>query len=161
MTNKQDQSGRDRSKKKSFWELFTLTENGHLKSTALMYAFALSFLYIGIYVLAYMLLLGPLNVVLAPRFSVGVVNFLESVLPSLLATAVCMVPFFFIREKRIVPMAYAFILLYAVVVLIVILMGAEKDDPLLSVYLLFVPAPAIIGCTVSAVSYILYARRSR
>ena len=62
-----------------------------------------------------------------------------------------------VREKRIVPLAYAFILAYAVDVLLIVLSGAEADDPLLEVYLLFVPVPVVMGCAASWAVWARYA----
>ena len=50
-------------------------------------------------------------------------------------------------------MAYLFLLVYAIGVLLIILFGEESDGSLLQLYLMFVPAPVIIGCVASIVFY--------
>ena len=147
--NHAEESGRH------FWDLFALTENGHLKNTTLMYAFALSFLFIFIYGVAYFALLQPLDRMLAGNFSVRLVNIIESAVPSLAATTLCMCAFMIIQEKKIIPLAYAFVFVYAVVILVIILADQGTADPLLQVYLLFVPIPVIMGCAASALIYAL------
>ena len=126
-----------------------------------MYAFALSFLFIFIYGIAYFVLLQPLDGMLAGRLSVRLVNIIESTVPSLAATVLCMCTFIVIQEKKIIPLAYAFIFVYAVVILIIILADQGTEDPMLQAYLLFVPIPVVMGCAASALIYVLSHKNGR
>lgn len=139
--------------------MFSLMENGHLKSTLLMYSFALSFVFLAIYVLMYFLLLQPLDALLAGHAETGIINLIESFVPSLLASLVCLLSFLIVREKKIIPIAFVFILIYALGILFLILFGEGSDGSLLHIFALFVPIPVLLGCVSSVGTYLLYVRK--
>lgn len=154
----------EKKRGEAFWEMFKLSRDGRLKSTFLLYAFALSFVYVAVYLVAYILLLEPIDSLLPAEMPRTLVNLIESVLPALVATGLCMLPFHTIQDKRIVPGAFAFVLLYALAVLIAIPFSFEDAGDrasFLRLYALFVPVPVLMGCLASALAYVRAMRKRR
>ena len=101
-------------KKHTFWDMFTLVENGKIKSTFLLYAFALSFVFLAAYGIAFVLLIDPIEhllVGISPRLA----GLLECLIPSLLGTAVCLVCQKVARNKALAPAAFGFLTVVALV----------------------------------------------
>jgi len=95
-------------KKRTFWDMFTLVENGKIKSTFLLYAFALSFVFLAAYGISFVLLIDPIEHLFA-GVSPLLAGVLECILPSVLGTAICLLCQKASRNKALAPAAFAFI----------------------------------------------------
>lgn len=95
-------------KKRTFWNMFTLVENGKIKSTFLLYAFALSFVFLAAYGLAFALLIDPIEHLFA-GISPALAGVLECLVPSVLGTAVCLACQRISRNKALAPAAFCFL----------------------------------------------------
>jgi hypothetical protein len=149
------------NKSRSFWDFFALAENGKLKSTVLINSFALSLLYLAVYILSYSLLLGPVDAMIDKQLPVFWINCIESVIPAAAATALCLTFFLFSRDKRVVPAAYVWLLIFSLILLIALFfaLGPEDRPDFAQLYAMFVPAPLLIGCGSSAAIYLRYRKQ--
>ena len=95
-------------KKRTFWDMFTLVENGKIKSTFLLYAFALSFVFLAAYGLAFVLLIDPIEHLFA-GISPALAGALECLVPSALGTAICLLCQKAARNKALAPAAFGFL----------------------------------------------------
>ena len=95
-------------KKRTFWDMFTLVENGKIKSTFLLYAFALSFVFLAAYGIAFFLLIDPIEHLFA-GISPAIAGALECLVPSILGTAVCLLCQKAARNKALAPAAFGFL----------------------------------------------------
>lgn len=146
-----------------FWACFLFTENGKVKSTLLLYSFCLCFVFLAVYGVAYALIVEWLDPLLAGH-PVALVNFVEAAVPTLVGTAVCSLTWPISRDKRMMLAAYLWLALLAVasfIAMLILLWGNTQAQVLfLQVFLLFVPAPVILGCALSAIWYTRYRRRT-
>ena len=145
-----------------FWACFLFTENGKVKSTLLLYSFCLCFVFLAVYGAAYALFLEWLDPLLA-GCPVALVNFVEAAVPTLVGTAVCSLTWVISRDKRMMLAAYLWLAVLAVasfIAMLILLWGDTQAQLLfLQVFGLFVPAPVVLGCAVSAIWYTRYRRR--
>lgn len=95
-------------KKRTFWDMFTLVENGKIKSTFLLYAFALSFVFLAAYGIAFVLLIDPIEHLFS-GVSPLMAGALECLIPSLAGTGVCLLCQRAARNKAIAPAAFVFL----------------------------------------------------
>lgn len=144
----------------SFWNIFLFTKDGRIKSTLVIYSFCLSILFLVIYILAYLLLLDGLDSLLAGKMPTWLVNLLESVIPALIGSMLCCLPHFALKEKKLIPLAYTWLLLYAVGAVIYILAGLPAEDRWIAMglILLVVPSTLILGGGLSAFLYLRHRR---
>jgi len=147
-----------RSKLDRFWRVLFLTEEGRPKSAVFLYSFCLSLLFFVIYALSYGFLIDVLEAALADQ-TVLVRNILQSVLPGLAASVVCCAMFFPFRDKRLVPMAYLWLAVYALAALVTMLFIVSKEEYRIFLYFfaMLVPVGLISG---GAISILLF-RRNR
>ncbi len=144
------------SKADKFWNIFLFTKNGKLKSTLIVNSFSLSLLFMAIYGLSYLMLIDPLENMLAARYGVALASFAESAVPALAGTVLCCSLFFVFRDKRLVPGAYVWLLLFSLFVLFYLLVTLQSGDRgvFLSLYGMIVPAPLILGGGCRAYLYV-------
>ena len=95
-------------KKHTFWDMFTLVENGKIKSTFLLYAFALSFVFLAAYGLAFVLLIDPIEHMFS-GVSPLLAGALECLIPSALGTMICLLCQKAARNKALAPAAFCFL----------------------------------------------------
>lgn len=154
------ENNRGHEKKESnadkFWNIFLFTKNGKVKSTFIVNSFSLSLLFVAIYALSYLILIDPLESMLAVRYGVALASFAESAVPALVGSALCCSLFFVFRDKRLVPGAYIWLLLFSLFVLIYLLVTLQSGDlgVFLGLYGMIVPAPILLGGGCSAYLYI-------
>ena len=145
-----------------FWSAFHMTENGKVKSTLLLYSFCLCWVYIAVYVAAFAFLLDPLEAMVSGA-PAAVAYLVESLIPAVVGTVICFLPWPLLKEKRIIPASYIwmFLLMGACLITMLVLMQDEPETRRL--FLLFfvqaVPAPVLLGCVTSAVCYYRYWQR--
>lgn len=131
-----------------FSDMFVMVRNGRPKSTLLLYSFSLSIVLVFLYGAAFMLLLAPLEEIFAVRLAFGAfaVNLMESLLPSIAATVLCVLLSFAIREKRIMPSAFLFIAFFAIILFLYLLITAWGDAALIaSMFFWFLLIPFAVG----------------
>lgn len=144
-----------------FWGAFLFTKDGKVKSTLLLYSFCLSIVYAAIYGAAYFLTLPVLNSLLEGSPTV-LVNLVEAAVPTVLGTAVCSLTWLLVQEKRMMLAAYLWLAVLAAASLVAMLVILRADMAscllFLQVFALFVPAPILLGCIVSALLYTRWKR---
>ncbi|MDL2317760.1 hypothetical protein LJC74_01520 [Eubacteriales bacterium OttesenSCG-928-A19] len=118
----------DAPRKRTFWDAFTLVENGRLKSTFLLYSFALAFVFLAVYILAFWLLLGPLDALIGGRLPVWLTNAVEGLVPGILATALCLLPFARVSNRRMAPAAYVWLALLVLPTLLILVFMLDPQD---------------------------------
>jgi len=133
-------------KKHSFWDMFTMVENGKLKSTFLMYSFALSFVFLAAYAAAFILLVDPIHGLLAPG-GLWLAGIMECLIPALVGAAFSVLCQKIARDKRLAPAAYLWLALYSLVTLVIVLTAFDRADwsLLLSLLIQVIPLPLILG----------------
>ena len=139
----------------AFWGIFLPTKNGKVKSTLVLNSFCLSILFLAVYAMAYLLLLDGLDAFLAGKASLFWINVLESLIPALVATFICNVLHFVFAEKRLVPAAFIWLLLYTLAVTAYLLACSppEARSTTLKLLMMVVPPSVLSGCALSAFLY--------
>lgn len=94
MSNTQQKNSTDKSKKKtseySFWDAFRFTKNGRVKSSTLVNTFSLGIAILAINAVAAWFLIDVVENLLGDKgLPVFLMNFLESLVPAIAATAIC------------------------------------------------------------------------
>ena len=149
-----ESQGTLRKKVDRFWATLFLTPDGKPKSATLLYSFCLSLVYLAVYGVAYYLLIDIIERAFAGS-AVFVRNLLESVVPGLAGTIVCCSLWFVIKNRRIVPGAYVFLTVFAVIsiVTMALLVDGESLRIFLYFFLMLVPTGLISG---TAFSFLMF-----
>ena len=143
-----------------FWRTLFLTEDGRPKSTMILYSFALSFVFLLIYTLAYAFLVAPIEQLLGD-LPVFWKNVLESIIPGLSGSVVCCGISLLIKERAIPAGAYIWLLVYVVVMMIAMIFiagDAEVYRFFLFLLLMYVPAGLLSGTIFTHHRYGVYRR---
>ena len=161
-----------------FWRTLFLTEDGRPKSTLLLYSFALSFVFLAIYAMAYVFLVAPIQSIFLPssaemtaeelaefaethRSTVFWMNVLESVIPGLSGSVVCCGISLLIKERAIPAGAYIWLVVYVVVILIAMAFIAGSWEVyrfFLFFLLMYVPVGLFTGTVFTHHRYGVYRR---
>jgi len=143
-----------KSKADRFWESFLFTENGKPKSSLMIYTFCLSFVFLAVYVVCFLLMISLLTNSLSslPAF---VSNALVGILASAIGVFICCIPHRFMQDKRLVFGAHLWLLLYAIASLIamLIMLAGEATNVLLVFFGWFVAIPLAVSLPVTAYLY--------
>ena len=143
----------------SFWSAFQMTENGKVKSTLLLNSFCLCVVLIAVYAAAFVFLIDPLHALTAEAPPL-VDNLVGAVVPAVLGAVVCGLTWPLFKEKRTLPMAYLWTLVLALACLItmLILLRGESEATMLFLqfFVLFIPAPILLGGGLSLFLYNRY-----
>lgn len=142
---------------KSFWRSFLLTEDGKPKSGLLIYTFCLSFVFLGIYILAFWMVIEELSDPLASLPPV-LGNLIQSVLVGVAASALSGLMHILLPDKRLAFGTHLWLALYvvaSVITLAILLKEAELIGAMLMFALWFAVIPLAMGLTVT---YLLYRR---
>lgn len=142
---------------KSFWRSFLLTEDGKPKSGLLIYTFCLSFVFLGIYIVAFWMVIEELNDPLASLPPV-LGNLIQSVLVGVAASALSGLMHILLPDKRLAFGTHLWLALYvvaSVITLAILLREAELIGTMLMFALWFAVIPLAMGLTVT---YLLYRR---
>lgn len=146
----------------SFWSAFQMTENGKVKSTLLLNSFCLCAVLIALYAVLFVFLIDPLHA-LTEELSPLVDNLVGALVPAVIGAAVGSLTWPLFKEKRTLPMAYLWMLVLALACLItmlVLLRGESQATMLfLQFFVLFVPAPVLLGGGLSLFLYSRYLKR--
>ena len=143
-----------RHKLDRFWAALFLTPEGKPKSAFLLYSFCLSLVFLIAYGVSYFFLINVLKKAFA-QSSVAVRNIFESLVPGLAGSLVCCAPWFFIKNKRMLPAAYIWLALYAVAALMAMAFLAGSGDfrIFLYFYLMLVPSGLVSGAVFSLLMF--------
>lgn len=142
---------------KSFWRSFLLTEDGKPKSGLLIYTFCLSFVFLGIYIVAFWMVIEELSDPLASLPPV-LGNLIQSVLVGVAASALSGLMHILLPDKRLAFGTHLWLALYvvaSVITLAILLKEAELIGAMLMFALWFAVIPLAMGLTVT---YLLYRR---
>lgn len=142
---------------KSFWRSFLLTEDGKPKSGLLIYTFCLSFVFLGIYIVAFWMVIEELSDPLASLPPV-LGNLIQSVLVGVAASALSGLMHILLPDKRLAFGTHLWLALYvvaSVITLAILLAEAELIGTMLMFALWFAVIPLAMGLTVT---YLLYRR---
>lgn len=136
---------------KKFWKAFLFTKDGKPKSGLLIYTFCLSFLFIGLYILTFSLLIDWLTPALESILPV-MSNLLVSVAVSAVGILAGTLIHRFGREKRLFFGTFLWLTVYLAAVLITMLLmlrGTGGVEPFLYFFLWFMVIPVLSGLLVS------------
>ncbi len=151
------------SKKRAdaFWNIFLPVKNGKVKSTLVVYSFTLSVLFLAVYAYAYLLLIEPLHDTFSTHMPVWLSNFFGSIIPALIGTALCCSCHFLFKEKRLIPAAYVWLTIYALIVIgfFVFTTTGEELALVFSFLMLVIPAPLLSGMGISTYLYRRYRKK--
>lgn len=142
---------------KSFWRSFLLTEDGKPKSGLLIYTFCLSFVFFGIYIVAFWMVIEELSDPLASLPPI-LGNLIQSVLVGVAASALSGLMHILLPDKRLAFGTHLWLALYvvaSVITLAILLREAELIGTMLMFALWFAVIPLAMGLTVT---YLLYRR---
>lgn len=133
-------------KKRSFWDLFTMVENGKLKSTFMLYSFALALLFLAAYGAAFVLLIDPVHSLFAP-VSAGLSAVMECLVPALAGSAFAALCQKLARNKRLAPAAYVWLAVATVAIGAFLLCSFDMADwgYILSLILQMAVVPILTG----------------
>ena len=139
-----------RQKLDRFWAALFLTEDGRPKSASMLYSFCLSLVFLAVYAILYGVLIDWLETQFSAQ-SVGLRNLFESVLPGLAGTLVCCPLFFAFKDRRLVPAAYLWLIVYAVVAVVTMLFITNGEEFRIFLYFfgMFVPVGLVSGSLAS------------
>ena len=154
----------EKKKNSLFREMSSFTKDGQFKSSFFVYSVCLSFLFIAVHILLLKILVSPIhNLITGLTYPVptSLWNLFESGIPALLSAILCNLPFFIIRDKRLILAAYALILVYIVIIVIVVLCIYESGARFVFMFFLWmvVTAPVVCGFLVSGCVYAVYLYR--
>lgn len=147
-----------RQKLDQFWRVLFLDEHGRPKSALFLYSFCLSLLFFTFYALSYGFLIDVIERAM-PGASVLVRNIAQSVLPGLAASIVCCALFFVFSDRRLVPVAYIWLAVYALIALITMAFLTSKDE--FSIFLYFFAMLVPVGLISGGVTSLLLFRNDR
>lgn len=142
---------------RAFRVLF-LDEHGRPKSAMFLYSFCLSLLFFALYATSYMLLIDVIEKAM-PTASVFTRNLAQSVLPGLAASFVCVPLFFVFPDRRLVPVAYLWLLAYALIALVTMALLTSADE--FKIFLYFFAMLTPTGLISGGIPSLLLLRRYR
>ena len=153
---KEEQKQRRKERWNKFLGLFRFTKDGKAKSALMTYSVSLGLGLLVLHVLCYLVLIDAMEQWLSAASPV-LRDLAEWVVPTLLLSAVGVLLFFTLRDKRLVPCAYAWDWVFALILLIGVWIAIPASDVglFLLLYLKVAAAPLILG---SAVVFTLYFR---
>ena len=143
-----------RQKLDQFWRVLFLDKHGRPKSALFLYSFCLSLLFFVIYALSYSFLIDILEKAM-PSAGVHARNIAQSVLPGVAGSVVCCAMFFVFPDRRLVPLAYLWLVAYALVALLVMAFLISHDEYMIFLYFfaMLVPVGLITGGVTSLILF--------
>ena len=147
--------------KLEFKEFFRFTRNGKMKSGTVVYSFSLAVLFVIIFGAAYYFLID----VLAPMtdgLPIWASDMIGAIVPALVGGVICLIPVYFLSERRYALLAYIWIAVFAVMFLIAMIILLKNEPDALSIFIrlfvIMVPAPLLIG---SGSAWYLYKKQQQ
>jgi hypothetical protein len=126
----------------SFWNIFSFTKDGKIKSSFFVYAFSLSVLFAAVYAASYWFIPSLIDPFLAPR-SVALANIAESVIPAFAASGAACLMQCLVSDKKLAALALAFVAAGSTFIIIFLLALTEADSrsDVVAFLLFYVPLP--------------------
>lgn len=144
----QTENGPEKPPRRRFWQNLLINGSGDLKKILSLSSLMMSLLILFVYLIVY-ILLTPLLDRLIGSGPVLLVTLAEALIPAVIGTAVIMLTWPLFRDKRVLPAAYLWLALFALVILIGVLFRLRDDAAagrtFLYIYLWDVLPPLIIG----------------
>jgi hypothetical protein len=137
--------------------------DGKIKSTLFLSAFLLSLVFAAVYILAYILSAPLVAKVVPPETGSFGQTWLPPSLISIAASLPCVVPLFFIKDKRIVLAAFLLLVIYTALMGLMFFAkysGGERNV-MLTLLLLYLGLPGFWGSVLAFGIYFLYRWRCR
>jgi hypothetical protein len=132
--------------------------NGKIKSTLFLSAFLLSLVFAVVYVFAYILSAPLVAKFVPPETGTFWQTWLPPSLISIAASLPCVVPLFFMKDKRIVLAAFLLLVIYTA--LLGLMFSAQYSDgerkAMLTLLLLYLGLPGLWGSVLSFGAYFLF-----
>ena len=127
MVDNQQDNAPERPPKRRFWQNFYTEESGEIRKILMLSSLVLSFLLLIVHITSYILLMPLLEKVFggAPRL---VATLAEAMIPALIAVGAVMLCWPLFKDKRVLPAAYIWLVLFALVIFVAVLIKL-KDDP--------------------------------
>ena len=147
-----------RRKLDQFWRVLFLDEHGRPKSAQFLYSFCLSLLFFVVYALSYSFLIDILEKTM-PNTSVLARNIAQSVLPGIAGSVVCCALFFVFSDRKLVPLAYLWLVAYALVALLVMAFLVSREEYMIFLYFFAMLVP--VGLITGGVTSLLLFRHDR
>lgn len=147
-----------RQKLDQFWRVLFLDERGRPKSAQFLYSFCLSLLLFVVYALSYSFLIDILEKAM-PSASVLARNIAQSVLPGIAGSVVCCALFFVFSDRKLVPLAYLWLVSYALVALLVMAFLVSREEYMIFLYFFAMLVP--VGLITGGVTSLLLFRHDR
>lgn len=130
-----------------------------LKSPRVMYAFFLSLFFMVIFGMLYATLAEPLYNLISIANHPRLTGFLQCLVVSVLGVPICCL-FFMLKDKRLVPMGFAFFGLMTILFYVsIFLLTPESREIALTLVTLYFPIPAILGSITTWSIYRYYFRK--
>jgi hypothetical protein len=126
----------------SFWNIFSFTKDGKIKSSFFVYAFSLSILFAAVYAVSYWFIPSLIDPFLAPR-SVVLANIAESIIPAFAASGAAALIQSPVSNKKLAALALGFVAAGSAFIIIFLLAITEADfrNDVASFLLFYVPLP--------------------
>jgi hypothetical protein len=126
----------------SFWNIFSFTKDGKVKSSFFVYAFSLSVLFAAVYAVSYWFVPALIDPFLAPR-SLVLANIAESIIPAFVASGAASLIQCLVSDKKLAALALAFVAAGSTFIIIFLLVITEADfrNEVVSFLLFYVPLP--------------------
>jgi hypothetical protein len=156
---KKSQAEETEKKTNIFMEMASFTKDGKVKSSLLVYFFTAAILFGIFYFVFFMLFVDPIHLFLQ-KFNLPVawMNIFENWVPALLASVFCNGIYFLVKDKRIIPGAYIWLLLmtFLSIVYVQFSYDAESLEAFWYFFFMLIPPPLVTGSIISGLIYTRY-----
>jgi predicted secreted protein len=147
-----------------FMEMASFTKGGKVKSAFLVYSFTAAILFGIFYFVFFMLFVDPIDLFLQ-KFNLPVawMNIFENWGPALLASVFCNGIYFLVKDKRIIPGAYIWLLLLAFLSIVYVQFSydAESLEAFWYFFFMLIPPPLVTGSIISGLIYARYLKNEK
>lgn len=149
-------------KKHSFWELFTMVENGKLKSTFMLYSFALALLFLAVYAAAFVLLVDVVHQFISP-VSPWLSGVMECLIPAFVSAVAAFLCQKVARDKRLAAAAYVWLAVALIAIAVILLTSFPPEDwgGVMNLILQMGVVPVGLGCLLTMPEAIKHLRKQQ
>lgn len=134
-----------------------------LKSSLLTDTFLMSIFLLAIYFFIYWFLLNKMEVVLISHIPNAAMIWIETLWPAVIGFLPCLIVVRLSKEKRLLPLAFLWLIVYAFAILIALLFmlqgNAQAQKLFLMVYVRLIPLPIIFDGGLSWVYYYIIQKK--
>lgn len=149
-------------KKHTFWDLFTMVENGKLKSTFMLYSFALALLFLAVYAAAFVLLVDVVHAFMSP-VSPWLSGVMECLIPAFVSAVAAFLCQKLARDKRLAATAYIWLTVALIAIAVILLTSFPLEDwgGLMNLILQMGVVPIALGCLLTMPEAIKHLRKQQ